>query len=41
MRKQRVHVGVAYDKVSRETLLQLLRVYDVGVKLLIGIKCFF
>ena len=28
----------AYDKVNREALWQVLRMYDVGVKLLRGIK---
>ena len=28
----------AYDRVNREDLLQVLRIYDVGGKLLSGIK---
>ena len=28
----------AYDRVNREALRQVLRLYDVGVKLLSGIK---
>ena len=41
--KSRVYVGFidlekVYDKVNRKFLLQELRMYDVGCKLLIGIK---
>ena len=28
----------AYDRVNRETHLQLLRMYDLGVKLLSGVR---
>ena len=42
-RKRRVYVGFmdlekAYDRVNRETLWQVLKMYDVGGKLLNGIK---
>ena len=33
-----IDLGKAYDRVNRETLWQVLRMYDVGVKLLGGIK---
>ena len=40
--KQRVYVGFidlekAYDKVNKETVWQVLRMYDVGGKLLNGV----
>ena len=42
-KKRRVHLGFvdsekAYDRVNREALWQVLRMYDVGGKLLSGIK---
>ena len=43
MKKCKVYVGLmdlekAYDRVNREALWQVLRMYDVGGKLLNGIK---
>ena len=32
-------MGKAYDRFNREALLQVLRMYNVGGKLLSGIKC--
>ena len=45
-RKNVVYVGFmdlekAYDMVNREALWQILRIYDVGGKLLNGIKSVF
>ena len=33
-----VNLQKAYDRVNREALWQVLRMYDVGAKLLNGIK---
>ena len=45
-RKNIVYLGFmdlekAYDRVNREALWQVLRMYDVGVKLMNGIKCMY
>ena len=42
-KKRRMYVGFmdlkkAYDRVNREALWQVLRMYDVGVKVMNGIK---
>ena len=33
-----IHLGKAYDRVNREALVHVLRIYDIEGKLLGGIK---